>query len=288
MYLLAEELMPLYPFSKKCRQKKMALVYTYLFPRPKMVPALVVMETELRTRNWQLKLPHPLVTVSMSGLRRPIPECFEEENIEYRRFFACGFLWGFLTQQRRAQHSSALGLELVTHLVDVVYLDFSKACDTVSHGFLQVNRQLMAFGQVTFCWVKNWLDGWAQRVVVKGVTSSYQAVIRGVSHGSVLGSVLFYILTDDLHAGIKCSLCKFVDDTKLSGSVGLLEGRKALQRDLDRLNLSTKASNTRFSKDKYWDLHLGHNIPMQYYRLGAEGLESSPVENDLGVLVNSG
>ncbi|KAJ7418386.1 hypothetical protein BTVI_29475 [Pitangus sulphuratus] len=67
MYLLVRELIPLYPSSEDCRQKKVAHAYTYLFMRPKMAPALVVMETELRTRNWQLKLPHLLVAVSMSS-----------------------------------------------------------------------------------------------------------------------------------------------------------------------------------------------------------------------------
>lgn len=72
---------------------------------------------------------------------------------------------------------------------------------------------------------------------------------------------LFHVFMEKLYKGVECTLNQLMDDAKLSRSVGFLEGRRALQRSLERLDQWSEASCVRFNKAKCQVLSLGHDSP---------------------------
>ncbi|CAM4600964.1 unnamed protein product [Caretta caretta] len=123
------------------------------------------------------------------------------------------------TKGRSCQTNLISSFEKVTdfldkgNAVDLIYLNFSKAFDTMPHGELLVKLEKMGINMNIERWIRNWLKGRQQWVLLKGELSGWREVTSGVPQGSVLGPILFNLFITDFGTKRGSVLIKFVDDT---------------------------------------------------------------------------
>ena len=118
---------------------------------------------------------------------------------------------------------------------DIIYLDFSKAFDKVCHKRLKTKLEAAGIEGRLKDWIKDWLEGRMQRLVVDGEVSKWAEVISSVIQGSVLGGTLFNLYINDIDDVIKSLIWKFADDTKAARLVETQEDANEFQADIDRM-----------------------------------------------------
>ena len=175
-------------------------------------------------------------------------------------------------------------------VVDVIYLDLSKAFDVVNHDVMIEKLMLLGFCPKILGWIEAFLVGRRMFVSVGSGDSSVRDVRSGVPQGSVLGPLLFLIYVNTLAAGLQCKWYAYADDFKLY-SVGSVGSITTLQSDLDIFVNRATSWNLKFNLDKCVVMRFGGSVgdgSRSRYRLSGEELSFVDSHKDLGVIVDVG
>ena len=175
--------------------------------------------------------------------------------------------------------------------VDIVYLDFAKAFDKVSHNLLLVKLHNFGIRGNLLQWFRDFLSGRFQRVTALGVSSEPLPVLSGVPQGSILGPLLFIIYVNDLPKSVSqdTTMAIFADDTKCYRPIKNSEDNKTLQSDLDNITIWCHEWKMDLNQTKCGALHLtrSREPTITQYTVLDSPVNRSNSQRDLGMSITS-
>ena len=175
-------------------------------------------------------------------------------------------------------------------VVDCIYMDFSKAFDSVPHRRLIGKLESYGIKGKMLNWIRSFLNDRSQVVRVNNDESSVAPVLSGIPQGSVLGPILFIVYINDLLDSLNSDGLLFADDAKIFTHITSKEDALKLQADIDLLEDWSKQWLLKFNPDKCHVLTLGkfeNTRHTERYRIYGNELEHVFEEKDLGVTIDS-
>lgn len=143
-----------------------------------------------------------------------------------------------------------------------LFLDASRAFDTVCHDILLTKLERLGFRGVFLSLLRNYLTGRSQVVAVCGETSTSLCLQSGVPQGSILSPLLFNVYVNDMAGYVASSkLFQYADDTVIMSShLNFDSALDTLQKDAILLMnwFSLNAISINVSKTKLVCFHNPH------------------------------
>ena len=170
--------------------------------------------------------------------------------------------------------------------VDVFYMDFQKAFDTVPHHRLLTKMKNLGINNHMISVISDFLSDRTFNVRVGDSKSKAYKVTSGIPQGSILGPLLFLIYINDLPEGIKNKILLFADDVRMCSNASYPD---VSQGDIDKmLNWQNKwLLKFNIVDQKCKVMHIGKTNPKHIYKIDGMDLPSVEEEKDLGVLMTS-
>ena len=235
--------------------------------------------------------PISLLCIVSKVLERTILNQIKKQIIPQISKFQHGFLFGKSTETQLLTVYDQISKVLDNSgQTDIIYLDLSKAFDSVPHHLLCHKLKAFGFHGRLLSWFSSYVNERKQRTVLEGEASDWLPVLSGVPQGSILGPVLFIMYINDMvdQVSDSTSIGLFADDAKLARTINSLADCETLQRDLITLENWSKTWHLFFNAGKCKLLHLARTIKIRFeYRLNDKKLDSVHEFNDLGILISS-
>jgi len=173
-----------------------------------------------------------------------------------------------------------------------VFLDLSKAFDTIDHNILLTKLQWYGVRGIVLDWFKSYLHNRTQYVQYNDAKSETQTIPCGVPQGSVLGPLLFIIYTNELPNCLShCQAILFADDTTLylsSNDINYLY--KSVNDDLRSLSEWFKLSKLSLNVGKTHYVIFNYDkklVPNDcHLRIGTDTLERKNTVKFLGMYID--
>ena len=115
---------------------------------------------------------------------------------------------------------------------DVIFLDLSKAFDSVPHERLLLKLNRYGIDGQLHLWFRNFLTKRKQRVLICGTFSEWSPVIFSAPQGSILEPIMFLIYVNNIPNIITSTAKLFADDTKIYRQINNVQDSIALQLDV--------------------------------------------------------
>ena len=171
---------------------------------------------------------------------------------------------------------------------DIIYTDFNKAFDSVSHSYLLHKLSKYGITGSLLSLFQSYLLNRSQSVKFLNSDSSSIAVTSGVPQGSVLGPLLFIIYVNDLPDSILYSyILIFADDCKIFRAITTAYDRILLQCDLNNFAEWSLKWKLKFNVSKCKVLSIFSNEADINYTLNDTKLSQVQDINDLGIIIQS-
>lgn len=142
---------------------------------------------------------------------------------------------------------------------DVVFLDLAKAFDSVPHERLLLKLKCSGIDECLLNWLRHFLVGRKQRVVVRGSYSDWSCVTSGTPQGTILGPLLFLLYINDISEFLSSTVKLYADDTKIYREIiDPIKDSQLLQDDLNNLSAWARKWQLRFNADKCESMRITH------------------------------